>query len=308
MIFKRLFTALLSVIIMIIPFNAGAQEHTHIMTEELVEPTCSKEGYYYSYCQICGYSEDGKIIIPKTEHSYGIWHKDILPSCISTGREIRYCSVCNARDYRIVAATGKHISYVAYRFPATQYSSGEIVNMCKSCNIILSKKIFQRIKTIKLKSGKCVYNGKPKKPKVKVRDADGKVIPEKYYTLSYDKKPVKVGTYNVGILFINDYYGYYTLTYDVIPRKCKLEAVKPVEGGIAVYVKRVYPETDGVSVVYSTNKKFKKPKKYNTKELAFSLKGLKRNKTYYVKARAYSTVKGKKIYSKWTKTYKTVVK
>lgn len=55
-------------------------------------------------------------------------------------------------------------------------------------------------------------------------------------------------------------------------------------------------------IKYAANKKFKKAKIKNYKKNKITLKRLKANKKYYVKARAYTSIsKGKKVYGKWTK-------
>lgn len=59
----------------------------------------------------------------------------------------------------------------------------------------------------------------------------------------------------------------------------------------------------GYQVKYSTNKKFKKSKtKIKTfKKNRFVLKNLKKGRKYYIKARAYAKVNGRKVYGAWSK-------
>lgn len=68
----------------------------------------------------------------------------------------------------------------------------------------------------------------------------------------------------------------------------------------------------GYQVQIATNKKFKKGKKTYTvkkaKTTKKTIKKLKRKKKYYVRVRAYKTVKGKKYYGKWSKVKKVKVR
>ena len=51
---------------------------------------------------------------------------------------------------------------------------------------------------------------------------------------------------------------------------------------------------------YSTDKKFKKNVKTKTlTKMSYTVKNLKKGKTYYVRVRAYKTVNGKEVYSNW---------
>ena len=74
----------------------------------------------------------------------------------------------------------------------------------------------------------------------------------------------------------------------------------------------------GYQVQYSLNKKFSTKKKYKTKTKNISatsatvksgtIKKLTKKKTYYVRARAYKVINGKKYYCKWSKTNKVKIK
>ncbi len=66
---------------------------------------------------------------------------------------------------------------------------------------------------------------------------------------------------------------------------------------------------DGYQIAYSTSKKFtsKTTKKVKTTKTKKVISSLKKNKTYYVKVRAYKLVDGKKVYGSWS-TIKKVKK
>ena len=91
----------------------------------------------------------------------------------------------------------------------------------------------------------------------------------------------------------------------LVGRKAKIKSTKITKGKIKVTLTKDKAAT-GYQIQYSLKKTFKgKPVTKTTKNTSYTLKGLKR-KTYYVRARGYTTNSmGKKVYSKWS-TVKTV--
>jgi hypothetical protein len=70
-------------------------------------------------------------------------------------------------------------------------------------------------------------------------------------------------------------------------------------GKIKIYLKKI--KGYKYQIVISTNKKFKKGvKKYTTSKTSYTIKNLKNGKRYYVRARVFKKVNGKKVYGKWT--------
>ncbi len=71
-------------------------------------------------------------------------------------------------------------------------------------------------------------------------------------------------------------------------------------------------KVSGYQIQYATNKKITKGKKRITikknKKTFYTIQKLKPKKKYFVRVRAYKTVKGKKYYSRWSKTVKKTIK
>ncbi len=92
------------------------------------------------------------------------------------------------------------------------------------------------------------------------------------------------------------------------PKSAKIKKVKAAKKAIAVEWKKV-SGVKGYQIQVATDKKFKKNKKTVTvkkqKTTKVTVKKLKAKKKYYVRIRTYKTVKGKKVYSSWSKV-KTV--
>ena len=95
------------------------------------------------------------------------------------------------------------------------------------------------------------------------------------------------------------------------PSSTSVTSVKAINNGFTVKWKK--KSCTGYQIQYSTNKKFAKKgtkvlKVNKAKTTSKTVKKLKAKKKYYVRVRAYKTVKKKNYYSKWTKTYKVTTK
>ena len=89
------------------------------------------------------------------------------------------------------------------------------------------------------------------------------------------------------------------------PKKTKIKSVKGKKNGFKITWKKV-SGVKGYQIKYSTNKYFfesltrsKNVKKAKT--TSATVKDLRKGKTYFVKVRTYKIVKGKKVYSNWSK-------
>ncbi len=102
--------------------------------------------------------------------------------------------------------------------------------------------------------------------------------------------------------------GYESVTIKVktkgAPAATKITSLKARSKGLTVKWKKQSKKTSGYQVQYSTSKKFKgkktvtiKGKKKNSRVL----KKLKGGKKYFVRVRAYRSINGTKLYSKWSK-------
>ena len=88
----------------------------------------------------------------------------------------------------------------------------------------------------------------------------------------------------------------------------KLTAKNRKKKCISLKWKKVSKST-GYEIQYALDKKYKKSKKIkSTLKLSYTLKKLKKNKTYYVRVRAYVISDGKKVTGSWSKTKKVKIK
>lgn len=94
--------------------------------------------------------------------------------------------------------------------------------------------------------------------------------------------------------------------------KPAIKSVKNVKGKKAkVTLKKKIKGANGYEIRYSLKKTMKSAKKVTIKKantLTATISKLKKAKTYYVQARAYKTVNGKKYYSSWSGKKKVKIK
>ena len=151
------------------------------------------------------------------------------------------------------------------------------------------------------------YTGKAVIQKITVNDGETTLKLGRDYKVSY-KGNKKVGTATVIITGKGGYSGTITKTFKVNPKGTALKKITPKKKAIVIKWKKNAKQTSGYEIEYSLKKSFKKAdtiKVKNNKITSKKIKRLKSKKTYYVRIRAYQTVKGKKLYSDWSKA-KTV--
>lgn len=88
------------------------------------------------------------------------------------------------------------------------------------------------------------------------------------------------------------------------PSATKITSLKARSKGLTVKWKKQSKKTSGYQVQYSTSKKFKSKKTVTIKgkkKNSRVLKKLKGGKKYFVRVRAYRSINGTKLYSKWSK-------
>ncbi|NLK75680.1 MAG: hypothetical protein GX288_10400 [Clostridiales bacterium] len=124
------------------------------------------------------------------------------------------------------------------------------------------------------------------------------------YELEYSDN-LYPGKASITVRGIGAYYGEKDIYFYIKPDKPEIYSLTSnKKGSFTFYAGN--DTYDDIQIVYSTDSKFKSKKTINKNEGTVSK--LASNKTYYVKARAYITVDGKKIYSSYSKTYKIKVR
>ena len=164
-----------------------------------------------------------------------------------------------------------------------------------------------KIASVKLAKTSYTYTGKTIRPGITVKAKDGKVLSSDNYIVSYSKS-VYPGKYTVKATGKNKYEGTVSATYKIYPKSSTIKKLKKGRKKMTVsWTKQSKYAVSGYQIKYSRSKKFSKRstktvtvKSYKTSSK--TIKKLKARKKYYVRVRAYKTVKGSKYYSSWCKT------
>ncbi len=170
---------------------------------------------------------------------------------------------------------------------------------------------------LKAKAKSVTYNGKAQKPKVIVKDGDHKLKKGTDYTVKY-KGNKNIGRGKATITFKGHYKGTKKVSFEVMPKGTSIRSLSAGKGKITIKWKK-NKAVDGYDIEYSNKKNFENvaagsAKKGDTIEYRGHkvtdrmFDGLTSGKTYYARVRTFKVVKGRYIYSEWSKVKKVVVK
>ena len=255
-----------------------------------------------------------------TSYEANIWHKGVLFKRLSTtDTYIKGIKLSDLGAYDIYVTAIKipytvtssptkvtvHNHKGEYKSvkPATFKKNGSTGALtCKYCGEkIGDAKVITKLTSAKLSATVYGYNGKAKKPSVKVLNANGTLLKAGTdYKVTYEKGRKKVGTYGVTVTFKGYYSGKKVLKFKVNPKKPTIKKTKAKWQSLTVSWKRDSSSADGYIIEYSTSKSFKKYMKItypSNRVTSATLWNLKTGKKYYVRVRSYKTANGKKYYS-----------
>lgn len=153
-----------------------------------------------------------------------------------------------------------------------------------------------------------VYTGKAISPSIKLTYKGKQLVKGTDFNLRF-KNNANPGKAYGTITGIGKYAGTKTVTFKIIPKKASMSKVKSTKKKTLKAYWKKDSKASGYQVIVAQNSKFTKGKKsaYITKNKTTSktFTKLKSKKKYYVKARAYKTIDGKKAFGAYSK-YKTV--
>ena len=278
-----------------------------------IPATCTEIGWTEGEaCPYCGMFTKQMTEIPAVGHI-----PEVIPgvdaTCTESGlTEGSLCKVCGEtlieQDY--IYPTG-HNAVIDEAVEPT-YTKGGLSegSHCSVCGKVLVKQkkvpMLSRVSlgtaTLTFGNTTYTYTGKALKPAVTVK-LNGKSLKKGTdYTVTY-KNNKAVGKATVVIKGKGKYKGTAKATFAINPKKVSGLMLKAGEKQLTVSWKKASGIT-GYQVQYSLKKNFSGAKTITVKKVATAktvLKKLKAGKTYYVRIRAYKTVKGVKYYSDWSK-------
>lgn len=165
---------------------------------------------------------------------------------------------------------------------------------------------------VQLSSTKTTYNGKAKKPKVKVYNSEGKYVAVKHYTVSYEENR-NVGIATVRVTGKGAYEGFSgKATFRINLQRMKVHGFRSRAKGEITVRWKAYKQADGYVVQTSRKRNFSASRKsYVIDEMfqdTLTESGYASGVTYYVRIRPYKIVNGKKWYGDWSKARSVTVK
>ncbi len=182
------------------------------------------------------------------------------------------------------------------------------MTVCSVCKTVLQQETINAPKKLKLSKERYVYDGKAKKPAIKVTDNKGKVISSGSYKVSYQNNK-NTGKATVTVKFRGNYTGALKKTFEICPKGTSLTDVKAAKKSFTLKWKKQASQTSGYEIAYATDASFSKKNTKTTvvkgnKTTSKGIKGLKPGKKYYIKIRTYKEIKSGtkkvKIYSDWS--------
>lgn len=149
-------------------------------------------------------------------------------------------------------------------------------------------------------NGKLTYTTSNKA--VATVDASGKVTVKGPGKATITVKAAQTATYKAASKKV---------TITVAPKKQSVSIVNKIKKQLTMKWSQ-NKKASGYEVVYSTSKNFTKSKSKTVRKAktttSYTVKGLKKGKTYYAKVRSYKTVDGKRIYGTFSSAKKATVK
>ena len=181
--------------------------------------------------------------------------------------------------------------------------TGDTYWRCK-CGATKSE-TYPMLSKVILSKGAYTYSGKACKPKVTIKDTNGKTVASSNYSVSYSNNK-KVGKAKVTITCKGNYEGKATKVFKINPKGTTLVKVIKAKKAFTVKWKKQATQTTGYQIQYSLKSGFKSGNKTvsvkGTNTVSKKIKNLKAKKKYYVRVRTYKTVSGVKYYSAWSKS------
>lgn len=285
------------------------KEHTYETYSESVDTCSEKYDMETVKCSVCGTVKSRTMKMYYTSHDYEFKEHKTLPTCTGEGEDVYGCKKCGAEKTESVAALGHGETELRNVRQATCIEDGYTGDMCcKVCGEVVVKgsviKGVHNLKPEKIEEKDVVENGKkyhvtvwrdrceicgecfePYENKEYVCDVETGTAPTTAVRPTTAKKPEKTTCVGKG-----------SIKWAKNIKRCKIKLkLNKVAGA------------KGYQIRYATNKKFKKAVIRNSR-LSYTIKKLKKGKTYYVEVRAYVKSGKNKVYGKWSKVKKVKIK
>ena len=277
-----------------------------LIGNDAIPTTATLYGYQSSTAQT--YAQENSMCFSEIvhTHTYGAVVIEQEATCARTGRQYQICTECGQKGNEKAVAKTAH-TYKTKTVAATIAADGKMYEQCSVCSATGKTVIIPKVSTVKLSKTVYVFTGKVKKPKVVVRDREGKTLEaDKDYRVKYASGRTACGVYSVSVVLKGKYTGKKTLSFKITPEK--VTGLKQTSGkgirfswnavdGATVYDVEYYDKQKGKYLPLPS-------KKYPNGYTVTQAKGsLKRGTEMQARVRAvYITKDGERIAGKYSKT------
>lgn len=174
---------------------------------------------------------------------------------------------------------------------ATTEQAGKLYSLCINCLTIEegSEKSIAKIDAVKLSNAECIYNGKSRKPTVKVEDTEGVVLVEGTdYDVVYPEEMKLPGKYEILVSFKGNYAGDKVLSFVIVPKATTGVKVKTTTTNAITLMWTKTTGATGYRIYQYSSSKGKYVVKDSVKDVTtYKVTGLKDDTTYKFKIKPY---------------------
>ena len=104
----------------------------HMMTEEIIPPTDTEQGYTRHYCSVCGFEAERTDFTEPEPHEHDYQLSETEPTCIEPGKAVYICEGCgDEKDLTVLDALGH--AYEITAVEPTEEEEGYIEFHCNRC-------------------------------------------------------------------------------------------------------------------------------------------------------------------------------
>lgn len=262
-------------------------DHNWLASSDTKAATCTEDGYKKYNCSRC--SETRTDILEKLGHDMNYSSDNSYePTCTSEGNEAYYCSRCDHVENHPIEALG-HLESVNVTTP-TCSKEGTAITTCTRCNAILN------IETIPMKEHTYTLINSMQPTSIDFGWNLYKCSECGEYHYDYIQPHLSDSNTNTNHQQVNNNKGQQniqsnTSTLDIQKKPSKKVSVtkaKNIKTRKVSLAWKTVKYAKNYEIQYALNKTFTKSKKtIRTNKLKYTIKGLKKNKTYYIRIRGY---------------------
>ncbi len=127
--------------------NSALGDHACGTWAEIVDPTCTEDGYKKGTCIYCG--QEFTVILEKKPHAFGEWEETKKASCVKPGEQRRICAECGYEETEEIAMLEHDPGEWEVSINASYRTNGVKVQRCRLCGGIVNTEEFSFADTIK---------------------------------------------------------------------------------------------------------------------------------------------------------------